>query len=174
MNALRGKVTKKMMKNTNFKTTRLRTWLYLASAVILLTGIMSAVLLYLSALNDEGADPGYEVIGGFVYPGGGAYNKKYIHDLQLYGGNAVLVFAVVMLLLWLIVASGMRAPEALMTRIYHLPQLDEAAASALRQSLAQLRGVREVLVVANEQTACLKVEMGGFDEDAVEYLVKGV
>ena len=91
--------------------------------------------------------------------------------MQFYGGDAVLLFAVFMLLLWLGVASTMRAPEALMTRMYHLPELDEDAAGKLRQSLAQLRGVREVLVVGNEQIACLKVEIGGFDEDAVEKLV---
>jgi len=94
--------------------------------------------------------------------------------MQLYGGDAVLVFAVFMLLLWLAVASTMRAPQALMTRMYHLPEMGEDAAGKLRQSLAQLRGVREVLVVANEQIACLKVEMSGFDEDGIEYLVKGV
>jgi MFS family permease len=92
--------------------------------------------------------------------------------MQLYGGNAVLVFAVGMLLLWLLVASSMRAPQALMTKMYHLPVLENGAASALQQSLAQLRGVREVLVVGNEQIACLKVEMAGFDEDAVERLVR--
>ncbi|MEK7811352.1 MAG: hypothetical protein AAB278_06000, partial [Pseudomonadota bacterium] len=32
--------------------------------------------------------------------------------------------------------------------------------------------LREVLIVANEQIACLKVEISGFDEDAVEYLVR--
>lgn len=94
--------------------------------------------------------------------------------MQVYGGNAVLVFAVFMLLLWLVVASSMRAPQALMTKMYHLPEMDEDAAGKLRQSLAQLRGVREVLVVTNEQIACLKVEMSGFDEDGIKYLVKGV
>lgn len=94
--------------------------------------------------------------------------------MQLYGGNAVLVFAVAMLLVWLAVASTMSAPRALMTKMYHLPEMDELAAGSLRQSLAQLRGVNEVLVVANEQIACLKVEMSGFDEEAVEQLVKGV
>lgn len=93
--------------------------------------------------------------------------------MQLWGGDAVLLFAVGMLLLWLLVASGMRAPQALMTKMYHLPEMGEAAASTLRQSLAQLRGVREVLVVSGEQIACLKVEMSGFDEDAVERLIKG-
>ncbi len=93
--------------------------------------------------------------------------------MQVFDGSAALIFAVVMLLLWLLVASGMRAPQALMTKIYHLPELDPNAASALQSSLAQLRGVREVLVVGNEQIACLKVEMSGFDEAAVENLVKG-
>jgi MFS family permease len=93
--------------------------------------------------------------------------------MQLYGGNAVLVFAVVMLLLWLVVASGMRAPRALATKMYHLTEIDADGASALQSSLAQLRGVSEVLVVANEQIALLKVEISGFDEDAVKNLVKG-
>jgi hypothetical protein len=92
--------------------------------------------------------------------------------MQFYGGNAVLVFAVAMLLLWLAVASSMRAPQALMTKMYHLPEMGAEAASALQSSLAQLRGVREVLVVGNEQIACLKVEMSGFDEVAVEQLVR--
>ena len=94
--------------------------------------------------------------------------------MQFFGGNAVLIFAVGMLLLWLLVASTMRPPQPLATRIYHLPEMDSKAASALQQSLAQLRGVREVLVVAHEQIALLKVEMSGFDEAAVENLVKGV
>jgi hypothetical protein len=84
-------MTKEMMKNTNHKTTRLRTWLYLTSAVILLTGLISSVLIYRAAANDASEGSSYEVIGGFVYPGGGAYNKRYVHDLQVYGGNAALL-----------------------------------------------------------------------------------
>jgi len=91
--------------------------------------------------------------------------------MQFYGGNAVLVFAVVMLLLWLVVASTMRPPQPLMTKIYHLKELGEDAARTMQQALAQLRGVSEVLVVSTEQIALLKVEISGFDEDAVEQLV---
>ncbi len=75
----------------NRKSGKLRTWLYIVSAIILAGGIVSSVLIYLAAMNDESADSGYEVIGGFVYPGGGAYNKKYIHDLQVFGGNAAML-----------------------------------------------------------------------------------
>ncbi len=78
-------------KNRTSRTTRLRTWLYLCSAVILLAGAVSSILIYRAAVNDEAADSSYEVIGGFVYPGGGAYNKRYVHDLQVYGGNAAML-----------------------------------------------------------------------------------
>jgi MFS family permease len=93
--------------------------------------------------------------------------------MELYGGNAILVFAVVMLLLWFTVASTMRPPRPLATRSYHLAELGEDGARKLQQALAQLRGVNEVLVVANEQIALVKVEISGFDEEAVENLVKG-
>ncbi|WP_081908806.1 MFS transporter [Ferriphaselus sp. R-1] len=93
--------------------------------------------------------------------------------LQSAGGNAVFGFAIGLLLLWLLVASGMKAPAAVRTKMYHLGSLNEAQGAALQQRLAQLSGVREALVVAAEGMACLKVEMAGFDESAVEQLVKG-
>lgn len=91
--------------------------------------------------------------------------------MQVYGGDAVLIFAVLLLLLWLFVAASMQPPKPLMTKMYSLPALSEDAADKLRHSLAQLRGVQEVLVVASEHIACLKVEMSGFDEVAVGALV---
>jgi len=91
--------------------------------------------------------------------------------MQMVGGDAVLIFAVFMLMLWLFVASSMQPPKPLMTKMYHLRELSEEEARMLKQSLAQCRGVSEVLVVAREQIACLKVEMNGFDVEAVEKLV---
>jgi hypothetical protein len=65
--------------------------LYLVSATILLAGLGSAVLIYREAMSDPNSGPGYEVIGGFIYPAGGANSKKYMHDLQLFGGNAAVL-----------------------------------------------------------------------------------
>ncbi len=93
--------------------------------------------------------------------------------MQNAGGNAVFAFAIGLLLLWLLVASGMKPPAAVRTKLYHLPSLNETQGAALQQQLSQLAGVREVLVVAAEGIACLKVEMAGFDEATVENLVKG-
>jgi MFS family permease len=91
--------------------------------------------------------------------------------LQFVGGNSVFVFAIVLLLVWLIVASTMTPPALVRTRLYHLPQMDEAAAADLQKQLAQLQGVREAMVVAAENIASLKVDMQGFDETAVDKLV---
>lgn len=73
------------------KIMRLRTFLYLASAVILLVGLSSSALIYQAAINDSTSDLSYEIVGGYVYPGAGGYTKKYVHDLQLYGGNAAVL-----------------------------------------------------------------------------------
>jgi MFS family permease len=93
--------------------------------------------------------------------------------MQYFDGDAVIAFALVLLLLWLLVASTMRAPAAVRTRMFHLPELDDARAGALQQRLAQVQGVREVMVAGAEGMACLKVEMLGFDEALVNQLVKG-
>ncbi len=91
--------------------------------------------------------------------------------LQFVGSDAVFVFAIVLLLVWLIVASTMKPPGLVRTRLYHLPQMDDAAAADLQKQLAQLQGVREAMVVAAENIASLKVDMQGFDEAAVDKLV---
>jgi multisubunit Na+/H+ antiporter MnhG subunit len=69
----------------------LRTSLHIISALVLLIGSVSAVLIYHAAVNEPADDSGYEVIGGFIYPGGGASNKRYVHDLQLYGGKSAVL-----------------------------------------------------------------------------------
>ena len=99
------------------------------------------------------------IVGGFL--------------MQYYGGNAVFAFAVGLLLLWLLVASTMQPPAAVRTKMYPLPKMDGRAGAVLQQRLALLNGVREVMVVPAEGMACLKVDMSGFDEIAVENLVKG-
>ncbi len=94
--------------------------------------------------------------------------------MQYVGGNAVFIMAIVMLMAWLVVAFGMQPPATVSTKLYHLPELDEAAAIELQRELAQLQGVREAMVIAEENIACLKVDMQGFDKDAVEQLVMKV
>ena len=69
------------------KITNLQSRLYLIAAIILLVGLGSAVLIYLTAEDDSGGVFGYEIAGGNVYPIKPEDSKKYIHDLELYGGK---------------------------------------------------------------------------------------
>ena len=91
--------------------------------------------------------------------------------MQFVGGDSVFVFASLLLLAWLVIASTMQPPAAVRTRLYHLSGVNEAAAVELQKQLGQLQGVREAMVVAAEGIACLKVDMQGFDEAAVDKLV---
>ena len=93
--------------------------------------------------------------------------------MQYFGGSSVIIFSIGLLLMWLLVASSMEPPGKVRTKMYPLPEMSVAAGATLQQQLAQLQGVREVMVVSAECMACLKVEMSGFDEGAVENLVKG-
>jgi MFS family permease len=153
-----------------------------------LWGIAFALLLFFSAFNvleatlpsliskiaplaakgtAMGVYSSVQFLGAFFGAAAGGALMQYV------GGNAVFVFAIGLLLVWLLVAAGMRPPAAVRTKLYHLPELGDAAAVELRGQLLQLNGVREVMVVAAERMACLKVDMQGFDEPAVEQLVKG-
>jgi predicted MFS family arabinose efflux permease len=92
--------------------------------------------------------------------------------MQFFDGNAVFFFAIALLLLWLVVAATMRAPAAVRTVMYHVRELDAAAAGALQQRLQQVGGVREAMVAGAEGMACIKVDMQGFDEAAVAQLIE--
>jgi len=58
------------------KVTNLQTYLYLVTVIILLVGMCGAILIYLTAENDSDSVLGYE------------NSKRYVHDLELYGGKA--------------------------------------------------------------------------------------
>jgi len=65
-----------------------QTCLNLISAMILLVGLCSAVLIYRTAENESNSVLGYEIIGGQAYPIMPEDSKMYLRDLQLYSGKA--------------------------------------------------------------------------------------
>ena len=89
------------------------------------------------------------------------------------GQNAVFVLGAALSAVWLVLALSMRTPPAVRTRMYHLDIMDAAQARALTQKLAGVRGVFEAAVVAGEGTLILKVNMAGWDEEAVLQLIEG-
>jgi hypothetical protein len=79
------------MAHEKMKNQTWRTVLNILSAIILLVGLSSAVAVYF--ITDSGADneAGYEVVGKNVYPAMHERSKKYMHDLELYGGKAAVL-----------------------------------------------------------------------------------
>lgn len=70
-----------------WEITNLQTRLYLITVIILLVGLGSAVMIYLTAENDSGNVLGYEIVDGHAYPLMPEDSKMYRHDLELYGGK---------------------------------------------------------------------------------------
>jgi hypothetical protein len=69
-----------------------RTWLNLLSAVILLTGLGSAALIYHRAAPGPDSALGYESADGIISPLSPENSKLYRHNLEVYGGK----FSVIM------------------------------------------------------------------------------
>ena len=74
-----------------WKITDLHTCFNLISAIILLVGLGSAVLIYQTAETDLSSALGYEIAGKSVYPIMPENSKMYKHDLELYGGKAAVL-----------------------------------------------------------------------------------
>jgi len=63
-------------------------WLNLIGAMILLIGLGSAILIYRTAQNNSNSVLGYEEGDGSIYPVRPEDSKKYLWDMELYGGKA--------------------------------------------------------------------------------------
>jgi predicted MFS family arabinose efflux permease len=92
-----------------------------------------------------------------------------------YGVNAVFEFCALITLAWLVFALGMSEPKNLKNRIIHVGAVTPAEAASLRARLAGVPGVAEAVVLAEEGTAYLKVDLGCLDADALRAatVVKG-
>ena len=71
-----------------WKIADLPAYLNLISAIIMLVGLGSAVLIYQKAANNSSSPLGYEEEGGSVQPVMPEDSKMYLRDLELYGGKA--------------------------------------------------------------------------------------
>jgi predicted MFS family arabinose efflux permease len=80
----------------------------------------------------------------------------------LYGLHAIFLVSAAGAVLWLLLAFSMSRPEKLSSYIYKIATMEDAA--GLSQRLAALAGVTEVVVIAEEGVAYLKVDKQVFDE----------
>jgi len=74
-------------------------FLNITSALVLVIGLLSAVLIYQAADRESGGGLMYEQNDGSSYPVSPYDSKKYLRDMELYGGKANVLMAE--LRLWL-------------------------------------------------------------------------
>jgi hypothetical protein len=63
--------------------------LNLISAIILLVGLGSALVIYIASPDASDSNPGYEIVGDKVYPI--VPTKTYVRNLELYGGKGLVL-----------------------------------------------------------------------------------
>ncbi len=74
-----------------WKHIKQQTRLYFIGGLILMVGLGSALLIYLTAENESGYAAGYDLAGGNVYAIAPETSKVYVHNLELYGGKAAVL-----------------------------------------------------------------------------------
>jgi MFS family permease len=85
----------------------------------------------------------------------------------MYGLHVIFLFAALGALVWWLLATAMKPPAKLGSYIYRIGGTAPADAAQLTRQLAGLAGVTEVVVVAEEGVAYLKVDRRQFDESTL-------
>ena len=62
--------------------------LYIIAVVVLVTGLLGSLSVYVTAGSEAGNVLGYDVAGGELHPISPDESKTYRHDLEVYGGKA--------------------------------------------------------------------------------------
>jgi MFS family permease len=90
---------------------------------------------------------------------------------QTVGSGSVFGWSGCMALLWLLVAATMKQPSYLTTRLIRIGASRAVDAQELAARLRQVPGVAEVVVIAGEEVAYLKVDSRAFDAAMAQSLV---
>ena len=75
-------------RTIRWKITNPKTLLYLITVIIVMVGLFSAILIYLTADNDSDRVLDYEAIAGHDHSIASGDSNMYRHDLELHGGKA--------------------------------------------------------------------------------------
>jgi len=90
---------------------------------------------------------------------------------QHHGFQAVFIFCVILMGAWLVASLSMTAPPAIKTRMFRVGVMPADQAALLKAQLAEVAGVVEAVVLAEEGVAMLKVSIKGWDEAGVRSLL---
>jgi hypothetical protein len=92
---------------------------------------------------------------------------------QMLGGDAVFIGSLALCIVWLLVASTMKPPSYLSTRLIRIADGRLFDARELAAGLRQVPGVAEAVVISEERLAYLKVDSRIYDAGLAQAVVSG-
>jgi len=139
-------------------------WVFFA-AFNLLEASLPSLVSKLAPAQSKGTAMGVYSSSQFlgIFVGGSVGGWMFQH----YGFDGVFLFCSGMVSLWLLAALTMRSPRYLSTFLLNVGDIDQARARALGVELAQIPGVAEAVVIAEDRVAYLKVDNTALDRDAL-------
>lgn len=69
----------------------LKTAFYLAAVLLMIAGVGTASFFYFTGQSDPDSDFGYDAASGYISRMNPGDSKMYRHDVELYGGKAILI-----------------------------------------------------------------------------------
>jgi hypothetical protein len=78
-------------RNMRWNVADRSTFFNLIGAMVMLVGLCSAIFIYWTAGENSSNTLGYDADGGAVYPIMPEDSRKYLRDLELYGGKAAVL-----------------------------------------------------------------------------------
>ncbi|MCO6414206.1 MAG: MFS transporter [Thiogranum sp.] len=138
------------------------------TAFNLLEAVLPSLIAKMAPPDSKGTAMGFysssQFFGAFV---GGALGG-WLHGR--FGLDAVFLFCAAVALVWLVFAASMKNPRYLSTRLLKIGKLSDEAARRLSQRITAVRGVAEVVVIAEDEVAYLKIDQHALDEEALNAL----
>jgi len=81
-----------MKPKVDLSNAHLKSLLYIVSLAILLLGLSCGLLIYAIADEAEAEAGSYIIVDGLKYPIAAGQSKRYVRDLQRFGGKASVLF----------------------------------------------------------------------------------
>jgi predicted MFS family arabinose efflux permease len=140
-------------------------WLFF-TAFNILEASLPSLMSKLSPLANKGTAMGVyssaQFLGAFI---GGASGGFLFSKLGISG---VFIAGSILTIIWFLLMLPMKAPKHLSTRIIHLDDVSSSNTNAIAQQLNAIKGVVDVIIVAEEQVAYVKFAPDHADIEALD------
>jgi MFS family permease len=153
------------LNNASFWALMFALWVYFA-AFNLLEASLPSLVAKIAPPDAKGTAMGAYSTSQFMGIFVGGVVGGWLHEH--YGLSSVFLFGAAISLVWLLAAATMQKPRYLSSYVLDLGVIDSDAADRLTAVLSALPGVEEVVIIAHEGVAYLKVDRHVVDTDVLD------